>query len=204
MDARIDRRVARTRRLLQEALIHVMREKGYDAVTVQDIVDQADVGRSTFYSQFAGKDDLFRRGFETLRHDLASAESASSAMGGRTTRPLAFSTAFFEHVDRHADLYRLLLSSRGGTIAQNEVQAAIVHLIRMELEPVTTPEGRELVVRHIAGAFMGTLAAWLEHTPRRQAAEVDALFRQLVVFGLSSLQGQAYDTAARIWLPVAR
>src|SRR4051812_31721986 len=54
----MDRRVARTRALLQDALIALIPELGYAAITVEDICEKADVGRSTFYTHYAGKDDL--------------------------------------------------------------------------------------------------------------------------------------------------
>ena len=56
--ARPDRRVARSRRALKEALTDLILEQGYESVTVQDVIDRADVGRSTFYAHFVDKDDL--------------------------------------------------------------------------------------------------------------------------------------------------
>ena len=63
----IDRRVARTRGMLHEALLSLIIEKGYEAVSVEDICERANVGRSTFYAHFTGKDDLKRSGLGHLR-----------------------------------------------------------------------------------------------------------------------------------------
>src|SRR5437762_13495897 len=52
-----DRRVQRTRQLLLQALFSLIEERGFDAVTVQDIIDRANVGRSTFYTQLVDKED---------------------------------------------------------------------------------------------------------------------------------------------------
>src|SRR5688572_5549745 len=57
--AKADRRVGRTRELLQNALIDLVREQSYDAITIQDIVDRANLGRTTFYLHYKGKDELF-------------------------------------------------------------------------------------------------------------------------------------------------
>ncbi len=54
-----DRRSQRTRQLLSEAFVQLLREKGYSAITVSDIIERADIGRSTFYSHYRDKDDLF-------------------------------------------------------------------------------------------------------------------------------------------------
>lgn len=54
-----DRRVQRTRELLQKSLIDLIGERGYDAITIQDIVDRANVARTIFYVHYSSKDDLF-------------------------------------------------------------------------------------------------------------------------------------------------
>src|SRR5258708_14782425 len=54
-----DKRVERTRKLLQTALIDLIGERGYDAITIQDIVDRANVGRTTFYLHYNSKEHLF-------------------------------------------------------------------------------------------------------------------------------------------------
>ena len=58
-----DRRVQRTRRLLHKALMSQVLEKKYESITVQEILDVADVGRSTFYTHFQDKDELLVSGF---------------------------------------------------------------------------------------------------------------------------------------------
>src|SRR4051812_15011818 len=65
-----DRRVRRTRRNLTDALIGLILERGYEAITVQDILDRADIGRSTFYAHFRDKDALLLSCFDDLREDL--------------------------------------------------------------------------------------------------------------------------------------
>jgi AcrR family transcriptional regulator len=76
MEGGMDRRAARTRRALHGALISLILRKGYDAITVQEIIDEADVGRATFYAHYRGKEDLLRGGFEELRAELRAAPGA--------------------------------------------------------------------------------------------------------------------------------
>ncbi|MCI0438644.1 MAG: TetR/AcrR family transcriptional regulator [Chloroflexi bacterium] len=70
--AKTDRRVQRTRELLQKALIELIGERGYDTVTIQDIVDRANVGRTTFYLHYSSKDELFIGCHEAIVSDLHS------------------------------------------------------------------------------------------------------------------------------------
>src|SRR5947209_7875960 len=64
--AKTDRRVQRTRDLLQKALIDLIGECGYDAITIQDIVDRANVGRTTFYVHYSSKEDLFMSSHQAI------------------------------------------------------------------------------------------------------------------------------------------
>jgi len=65
-----DRRVQRTKRLLREALLALIREKRFEALSVQDVIDRADVGRATLYVHFDNKEDLLVSGFDGLRASL--------------------------------------------------------------------------------------------------------------------------------------
>ncbi len=79
----IDRRVNRTRKALQQAHISLILEKGYEATTVEDICDAANVGRSTFYAHYTSKDDLRRSGLEHLRKELVDRQKEALAAPGR-------------------------------------------------------------------------------------------------------------------------
>src|SRR5204863_8154645 len=98
-----DRRVQRTRQLLQDALISMMIEKGYEATTVQDIIDRADVGRATFYAHFADKRTLLTSRIEDLRATLSERQrSVRAALGrGEPGCELAFSLPMLEHAREH-------------------------------------------------------------------------------------------------------
>jgi AcrR family transcriptional regulator len=104
-----DRRVRRTRRALHDALLTLMTEKSYDAVTVQDIIDRADVGRSTFYSHFTDKRDLLDSGFEDLN---PAARSTSCSLSQRLAQPaarggegmLCFCLPLLQHAHSHRRL----------------------------------------------------------------------------------------------------
>jgi len=70
--AKTDRRVERTRELLQKALIELTRERGYEAITIQDIADRANAGRTSFYLHYRSKDDLFMSCHESIVSEFQS------------------------------------------------------------------------------------------------------------------------------------
>ena len=76
-----DRRVRRTRNLLGDALMVLIQEKSFDAITVQELLDRAGVGRSTFYEYFRDKNDLFVSDLDEFLEHMATA-----LVGGRRSR----------------------------------------------------------------------------------------------------------------------
>src|SRR3954454_6030930 len=107
----VDRRVCRSRAMLQAALISLIPKKGYDAITVDDICAAANVGRSTFYAHYTSKDDLKRSGLEQLRRMLVD-QHARAARGETEHRHLGFSLGLFEHARDHLHHYRALVGTR--------------------------------------------------------------------------------------------
>src|SRR5260370_6047850 len=133
MEGSMDRRSARTRRALHEALISLILRKGYDGITIQEIIDEADVGRATFYAHYRGKEDLLRGGFEALRAELKAARrAASSKRGAEQDGPLTFSLAMFEHACAYRDVYRAMLGGRGGVVAVHEIRRGLSEVVKEE------------------------------------------------------------------------
>jgi AcrR family transcriptional regulator len=187
-----DRRVPRTRAMLQQALMSLIPKKDYDAITIQDICDAANVGRSTFYEHFTSKDDLKRSGFEHLRKELADRQrSVLATPGDIRDRSLGFSLAMFEHARDYRGLHRALVRGRGGAIALCSIRQILSDLVRDELAATggnssSDAVPRELVVQHVVGAFMAVLTWWLDGGAKLPPQQIDAMFRRLATEGIMS------------------
>lgn len=187
----MDRRVARTRGMLHQALLSLILEKGYEAISVEDICERANVGRSTFYGHFTSKDDLKRNGLEHLRRELLERHRSASAAMPVGIRPLGFSLPMFEHACDHLHLYRALVGSKGGAIALDTIRQTLCEFVRGELATIeakgATGVPREFIVQHIVGAYMAVLIWWLDGGARLPPQRVDALFQRLATNGIASI-----------------
>jgi AcrR family transcriptional regulator len=187
----IDRRVARSREMLHQALLSLIMEKGYEPITVEDICERANVGRSTFYAHFTSKDDLKRRGLEHLRRELI--EHQRSASAATNVRGIAFTLTMLEHARDHIHLYRALVGSRGGAIALTTIRQTLCEIVRGELAETRGKgsEGvsREFAVQYIVGAFMAVLTWWLDRGAKPPPQEINAMFQRLAIQGVPSLGG---------------
>lgn len=189
MTRREDRRVQRTRQILREALFSLIQEKGFEALSVQDIIDRANVGRATFYAHFDNKEDLLLAGFDELRASLREAQRAALARDrGREIdeRVLAFSGEMFAHVDRHRVLYRAMVGKQSGAVIRQVLHKLVVDLVRDDLKAEVPPDAgpirTEALVQLVAGSFFGLLIWWLNGKQTRMASvEVDTLFRRFAI-----------------------
>lgn len=178
----IDRRVVRTRTALYDALVALIRAKDYAAITVEDILDEANVGRSTFYAHFTSKDDLLQRSLERLRDLLVGVQQGTVHGGEGGCDP---ARALFEHVGEYADVQAALAGGHGGAVLREAVDKVLADVLRQAMG--AGPAGglpRELVIQHMVATVNTTLRWWRDHRPGMTPAEADALFRQLLLRGL--------------------
>lgn len=193
---RPDRRVTRTRRLLQEALTALIVERGYGAVTVQDVLDRADVGRATFYSHFANKEELLLSVFASLRASLRTElTTLTPERVARFGHGVGLMTPLFAHAAGHRRLYRALLGSRDGAVLLHYLRAALAAPIQEHLEVMATQAEHQpdvplpLVVTGFVSAIIGMLVWWLEADTPRSPEEMDRMVEQLLAPGLARLMG---------------
>lgn len=193
----MDRRVARTRNLLQDALVSLIAEKGYDAITVQDILDKADVGRSTFYAHFLDKQDLLMGGLERLKAALAEQQRAAlkepsvrhADPGAWKERPLAFSLPMLLHVKSHHRLYKAFVGRQSGTMVMLHIQRMLADLAREEISARIPRKALsrlpiEAAVQSTVGAYLALLAWWMDQKMPCTAEELDGMFQRLALPGL--------------------
>ena len=164
---KMDRRVRKTQAAVYSAFVALIIERGYDAISVQDIIDEADVGRTTFYAHFRSKQELLSYGFERLREELVTIGSE------RTLERWGFVGPLLEHARAHLGLYRALLAGNGGHLAEVSFHAIAEDLVARELAD------DRVATALLAGALVGAVRAWIARPGGMEVAEVVARFRVL-------------------------
>jgi AcrR family transcriptional regulator len=184
-----DRRVQRTRQLLRDALVSLILEKSYQKITVQDIIDRANVGRSTFYSHFRDKEDLLFSGFDELAHDLNRHMRSQDAVDDDQGH-LLHSLEFFIHAYSNKELYMAMTESGGGEllldIARQHMQDHIeAHLNQFPIigEEIPLP----VITNFLAGSLLSMIIWWLEQKMPYTPEEMDDMFNALAMPGVRSL-----------------
>jgi AcrR family transcriptional regulator len=159
-----DRRVRRTRRNLTDAFVGLVIERGYERVTVADILQRADIGRSTFYAHFRDKEALLLSCFDDLREDL-SRDLDAMTTGVEPPDPGQPSIVVFTHAYQHRRVYQALFGRRGGTIAYGHLHALIAGAVRAHLAPHLTAAGSPIppdaAAEFYTSALLGILTWWI-------------------------------------------
>lgn len=157
----LDRRALRTRAALREALLTLMTERGWEAISVQDVCERADIARSTFYLHYASKDELLQGGFRDLQAHLQAVAGAPRRGRVRTEgwSGFRFSPGLIDHIyDNHA-LFRRMIGRRSGFAVQQRFREMVLRLIDHELPALDGELPRAAVVRQLAAA-LAELIAW--------------------------------------------
>jgi AcrR family transcriptional regulator len=166
-----DRRTQRTRQLLSDALAELIRSKRYESITVQEITERANVGRSTFYAHFTDKEDLLVAGVRRMVGGLEYDKP-----GPRNT--LSPSLGLFHHVEGHSDHYLMLARGMHLTLfldaLQNELTAMFEDRIAVRVSTDGPPRVPvPLLGAMLAGMLITAVRTWLESDMSSSAEEVN-------------------------------
>lgn len=192
-----DRRKPRTKQLLRDALIALIPEKGYDAISVQDIADRANVGRATFYTHFGDKEALLLDTLHTLFDDLKI--RLADPHPPQTLGELPLAALPFQHAAEYQDLYLATLFSEQGAIAiSNGIREYLATAITHRLSTVSalhTPSiPIEMVAQYIAGAMLSLIGWWLRGNRTQSAEEMAQIFRTMTLPMLQSVFSESQSS----------
>ena len=181
-----DARVRRTREALGDALVALIQEKPFNAITVQDVLDRAKVGRSTFYSHYSDKEDLLLSDAEEFFESVAM---ALSARGEESDRIFPVQE-FFRHIIEAKQFVDALRSA--GKLKDNLELAHGMFARGMERRLAELPRGQRMpeqerpaVAYAHAGALLSLLDWWIDRGMKQAPAEMDELFHRMVWNGVS-------------------
>ena len=180
-----DRRSQRTYSLVNSAFTELLSEKSYDEILVQDILDRADIGRTTFYAHYFDKEDVLNsivaEQLEMLTHQIAHSTARQRVVP---------SLELFEHVYHSQNQQlRALMRSRAGEFLWEALQAALCRAIEPALstlcaEKRSPPIPLPVVSQYLAGALLTLLKWWVAADMPYPPEQMESIFQQLALPGV--------------------
>lgn len=183
-DNELDRRVVRTRQILQEALFSLMKERPYDKITVQDIIDRANVGRSTFYSHFVTKDELLKSCIELLMQSLIHhIPDAPDESGHNGMIPVA---VLFKHIEENSRLIKRLIRGNSADLFSEKIQEYLSKKFEKYINGLLT-KGKQtslpipVLSNYLCSTLIFLIKWWLDNKTQYTAAQMEQYFYGLVI-----------------------
>lgn len=180
----LDRRIQRTLPLLQEALFHLIIERGYERITIADITEQANLGRTTFYLHYRDKEDLLQESIKALLYDLHLDVELEME---KTCTYSMVSIRIFQHVARRQQLYQAMLKEAGPTRTLEDVMRTYFTELCQRFLPKSSLKvgssslmSSEILAVHAAGSLLGLLSWWLNQEASLSAEDMGTIYCQLM------------------------
>jgi AcrR family transcriptional regulator len=176
-----DRRVIRTKRLLYDALFSLVAENGYDALTVNQIADRADVGRATFYMHYGDKDELLREALTAEFEALAAFLESKRSPERMRLRDL------FGYIAQQPAHFRVLLTGIGKPnvyLFTRDFMARRLLARLREVDPAQPALPPEVIALHMAGSILNLLIWWLDNQLPNSPEALEGMCQQLIGHGV--------------------
>jgi AcrR family transcriptional regulator len=185
-----DRRITRTRAQLRDSLWDLILKQGYDAITISDITEHADLGRTTFYLHYKDKDDLLTQSIDEVAAELVQRLDAFQPGVGKL-KPAT--ELIFEHAAENAEFYQILLQGHGVETTAGRVQEIINHHITQGFEIALQQLGGNaatlalplpLLIQFFSTSLLGIVIWWLENEMPFSPQEIADQYYQLLMHGI--------------------
>jgi AcrR family transcriptional regulator len=202
-----DRRVQRTKQALRKALLELIKEKGYDSISVEEITQRGNLGRATFYLHYKDKEDLLIDEFSELANERAKTLSRipfsdwlpDMANPDHTTenKPSQPFLMVFQHIADNAELYRILLKSEKSDRILERIRKIIAQSItefmqtKVENDPIPLlfEVPTDLLAAYFSGALLSCVDWWLEQGLSYSTEEMTRMFQRLFFPGARKILG---------------
>ncbi len=173
---RHQRRRQQTRRLLIQTTVALVLEKGYDATSIQDVTDRADLGRGTFYIHFKDKEDVVWSAIQDLILEME--EQAHRQFKEHVPPQVEYYALLniFRHSQQNRDLYRVVFGSKGSAALTGRVQDLLAQIFLTDIRERrgSQDSGREVpdvIVAQMMTGLVTRLVTWWLETPNEYSAE---------------------------------
>ena len=183
----MDRRQQKTRAAIFSAFTSLLAEKSYSKITVQEIINTANVGRTTFYAHFETKDDLLKELCEELfSHIISSAMDCTHTHGlySNGNAPESVFCHLLQHLQENDNNIIGLLSCESSEIFLRFFKDNLNGLIRLQFvnqdRKANTDIPQDFLINHISGSFVEMVLWWIKGHMKQPPADLDRYFRAVI------------------------
>lgn len=181
----MDRRVIKTRKQIVSAFLKLLKEKGFDKITIQDIADEADINRGTVYLHFEDKYDLMDFCIDSYVDEMFTACSGSSEIKIKRESFMML----FDYLGENRELYKLLLENDKNSVFLKRMETAVEQQVRVALEHNSAKKDKkpEILIRFMVSGFLGVVDLWIRDYPICTSSEATDLLMETLAPHMETL-----------------
>lgn len=182
-----DRRIQRTKQIMREALIELMLEKSYEKITIQEIIDRANVGRATFYNHYQDKDDLLLRGVAEIATEHQSKFAHSQY--DKPEKQKSINTAgMFMHSQQNERMHQVMFKRNRENLILERVRSFLYDNVEQQLvqladDPEQIAVPIPIMAQFLTGGILSLINWWHEQNFPYSPEEMDEFFQQMAMPG---------------------
>lgn len=187
----VDRRVVRTKRMIRQALADLIEEKGFDAITVSDLTQRADINRGTFYLHHRDKFDLLEQYENELFQEIEAIAKKVDVEDLRRfnekQQPVAFNVKLLEYIQANAKFMNAVLGPRGNVAFQVKFKEHLklnvgrIFLKEAAAENMKVP--KEYLLSYLVSAHLGIIQEWLKNGLKETPQEISGFIATISLLG---------------------
>lgn len=189
----MDRRTARTRKWLRQALLTLIQEKPIELITIQEITDEADMARVTFYRHYKDKNELLIDCLDNLYGELIDVMHIPSQMASDEVGSVVYDNLklWYSHIAANREVFKIIFNSSATALARRRMRELVIQQAVLALQGSGSmpmiPIPYDIVLSYIAETQIGLIAWWLETDSKYSPdmlAEVATRLIETGMFGL--------------------
>lgn len=192
-----DKRVARTKRVIRDALTQLMEEKGFEGITVRDLTEKAQINRGTFYLHYRDKYDLLEQSEEEILKGIAAIteniDPVDAMAYTSNDEPFPIILKLFEFFQEHAEFLKVILGANGNASFQVKLKSFIKKIFysklvtKLDKERIQVPV--EILLAYLSSAHLGVVQHWLETGMEKSPREITLILTKMTLLGPGYVAG---------------
>ncbi|MCF6411446.1 TetR/AcrR family transcriptional regulator [Pseudalkalibacillus salsuginis] len=191
MSKKMDLRVKRTRKLINEAFLKLIQQKGFDSVTIQDIAEEALINRGTFYLHYEDKYDLLEKISRSAIDELTSVLNPVLHVKEHEVQIEKLRTTIekvYESMEKNQVFYTVMFGEHGVYNFRNNLEEVIREnfskkMIELGVRPEDFEIPKDLILHFISAAFVGVVQWWLKQSTKPSSQEMAMKLSKIITAG---------------------
>lgn len=182
-----DRRILKTKSEIKQALTELMDEKRFEAITVRDLTERANINRGTFYLHYQDKYDLLEQCedeiIKNILENIHELQVQDIEVLLAKEKPFPFVVKVFEYIQENADFLRAVLGPNGDPSFQEKIKEMMIQNFFFKLGNISTTVPIEILTTYISSAHLGVIQYWINTGMKQSPEEMASILFRIITKG---------------------